>query len=178
MLFAPPSSVLAKQENRNHSRQSGLELAEDIDFQRREWTAQRLGWVLMGLLVLAAIAGLFGAGPLSNSSAERDGLRLEYDRFGRLQQSMSLRLHFSGDERESAAVFISRQYLASVQIENITPQPQRVESDVDWLIYSFLTRQRAGGATFHLKPEKFGLLSGQARLEQGEPISFRQFIYP
>jgi hypothetical protein len=175
MAFAPPPAVLAKQEDKINRE---LQLAEDLSFQRREWTAQRVGWVVLGLVLLAALAGLFGVGPLSNSSTERDGLRLEYERFARLHQPLSLRFHFSGDRQDSAAVSLSRKYLAAVQIEHISPQPEKVEADVDWLIYSFSTRQGAGGATFHLKPEKFGTLSGEAKLARGEPLSFRQFIYP
>jgi len=153
-----------------------LQLIEDMAFQRREWTMQRLGWAVMSLLVLAAAAGLFGGGPLSSSSAESDGLRLEYERFARLDQPTTLRFHFSADGRDSATVSISRKYLDGVEIEHIMPQPVRVESDRDWLIYSFTAR--VGAASFHLKPEKIGTLAGEAKLGQGKPISFDQLIYP
>jgi hypothetical protein len=169
---------LANQKNKSHSRRGGLQVAEDMDFQHREWTAQRFGWAMMALLLVAAIAGLFGAGPASNSSVERTGLRLEYERFVRLQKPTSLRFHFTGDRPTPTTLSISREYLASVQVENITPQPEKVELDAGWLIYSFSTRQHPGTATFHLQPEKFGMLFGEARLAEGEPISFRQLVYP
>jgi hypothetical protein len=178
MVFAPAAPVLVEQQNRSDSQHRGLEIPEDMDFQRREWTAQRFGWGVMALLLVTALAGFFGVGPVSHSSAERDGLRLEYERFGRLRHPTTLRFHFSVGERDSATVFVSRKYFSSVQIENVTPHPEKIESDLDWLIYSFPIRQRSGGATFYLKPERFGTLSGEARLAQGEPISFRQFIYP
>ena len=63
-----------------------LELHQDPRFTRRIAAIQRAGWVVMGLVIAAALLGLFGAGPLSRATAEAaDGtLRLEYDRFGRL----------------------------------------------------------------------------------------------
>lgn len=45
-----------------------LEIEEDLRLQHRLWTAERVGWLMVGVLVLAALAGLFGTGPLSLSS--------------------------------------------------------------------------------------------------------------
>ncbi len=42
-----------------------LEVAQDRTFQRRSWTIQRVGWVVMLLVAAAALAGLTGSGPLS-----------------------------------------------------------------------------------------------------------------
>ncbi|WP_324277336.1 hypothetical protein [Blastococcus brunescens] len=38
----------------------GLQVADHDAFQRREWKAERIGWVLMVLLVVAALVGLLG----------------------------------------------------------------------------------------------------------------------
>lgn len=175
----PTPPVLARQEDIEAiSLGHGLEVDEDLEFQQREWNVQRVAWGVMGAVVLAAMLGAFGRGPLSNASVERDGLRLDYERFGRAQNPTTLRFHFIAAAQETSRVLISRKYLDAVRIENITPQPQNVEVDGDWLIYSFLTRQGTAAATFRLKPEKLGALSGEARLAQREPISFGQFIYP
>lgn len=146
-------------------------------FQNREWITQRIGWLVIGLLLLAALLGAFGSGPVSSSSVSGPGLRLEYERFGRVQKPTSLRFYLA-DTQETATVWISRHYLHSVQVDHITPQPQKVEYDGHWLIYHFPTRRNPAEIGFHLKPEKFGSLLGEARLAEGEAISFRQFIYP
>ena len=63
-----------------------LEVDEDLPFQRRAWVAQRIGWVLMALFVLAAAVGLLGAGPLSHARIDVPGLMtLEYERFARFE---------------------------------------------------------------------------------------------
>ena len=63
-------------------RVDGLQLEEDASFRRRAWAVQRAGWALMALLLLGAILGLLGSGPLSTATADVPGLmRIEYQRF-------------------------------------------------------------------------------------------------
>jgi len=154
----------------------GVEIDDDVKFQRRVWTAQRVGWVIVGSVIAASLAGLFGTGPVSRASAELAGLRLEYERFGRLQQPTKLRFFISGAQPE-IQIALGRDYLDSVRVEAITPAPLRTEADGRWLVYRF-----AGAApmsvTFNLNPEDFGGLSGMLRTPSGETITFRQFIYP
>jgi hypothetical protein len=180
MIVARTNVVLTKQTNRTSRAGSAkfeLQLEQDLRFQYREWITQRIGWVVIGLVLVTALLGVFGTGPVSSSSVSGPGLRLEYERFGRVQKSTSLRFYLA-DTQEAATVLISRQYLQSVQVENIAPQPQKVESDDHWLIYHFPTRRKPAEIIFHLKPEKLGSLLGEARLADGEAISFSQFIYP
>ena len=46
-----------------------LQIEQDMGFQRTEWVVQRAGWVGMALLILAALVGLLGRGPLSAAVA-------------------------------------------------------------------------------------------------------------
>ena len=66
-----------------HHRVGDLEISQDLTFQRRSWIVQRVGWVMLALLILAALGGLFGPGPLSRARAgPHDGpLWVEYQRF-------------------------------------------------------------------------------------------------
>ncbi|HWF61470.1 MAG TPA: hypothetical protein VN666_14325 [Nitrospira sp.] len=43
---------------------SALEINQDIDVQWQTWTLQRISWAGMALIVLAALAGVFGSGPV------------------------------------------------------------------------------------------------------------------
>ena len=153
-----------------------MEIDSDVKFQRREWIAQRIGWIVIAAVVLAALVGTFGTGPVSRASAQAPGLQLEYERFVRWRQSMKLRCLVSETKPETQ-VAISRDYLDSVQIEQITPPPVQAESAGAWLVYRF-----AGPApmavTFSVKAEEFGYLPGAVRIPDGEAVSFRQFIYP
>lgn len=51
-----------------------LEVPQDLGFQRRACTFERIGWVAMTLVLLAAIVGVWGEGPLAQAEAvSRDG---------------------------------------------------------------------------------------------------------
>lgn len=154
----------------------GVEIDNDVIFQRRVWTAQRLGWLIVGVVIAASLAGLFGTGPLSGASAEMAGLRLEYERFGRLRQSTKLKFLVSSAQHEPQ-IALGRDYLDSVLVQTITPQPVRTEVDGQWLVYRFAGAPPVS-VTFTLNPEEFGGLRGTLRTPSGEIISFHQFIYP
>lgn len=161
-----------------------LEIDQDLEFQRRSWAVQRVGRVVVGLLVLAALLGLFGAGPLSGASAGREGddLRLEYSRFGRLMSPMTLRVHLaeSAARGDKVRLWLSRDYLAGVKVDQVMPEPDSVEAGKDRLTYTFsLTDPSASTeVAFHLEPQTFGPLPGEIGLENGSALGFRQFIYP
>lgn len=66
-------------------RPDGLQLDEHRQFQERFWTIERAAWIVFGMIVIAALAGAFGAGgrlpqqrqrwlaPQSSIRALRDG---------------------------------------------------------------------------------------------------------
>jgi hypothetical protein len=152
-----------------------MEIDVDVPFQRRVWIGQRVGWFVFGILIITALLGFFGSGPMSRASAQGDGLSIEYERFARLQQPTKLRLMLL--TAGPAQVELSHRYFKSVQIEQITPEPSGVESAGEWLIYRF-AGPGPQAVTFHLKPEEFGNLAGSARIAGGNPVEFRQFVYP
>jgi hypothetical protein len=165
-------------------RMGDLEVGEDLDYQHRSWAVQRVGWVVMGLVALAALLGLFGSGPLSNATTgdESKPLWLEYERFARLQAPTRLRIHLrpsnGGDGK--VRVLLNRDYLNGVQIQQVTPQPESVEAGLKQLTYVFQVTEpnQPTAVTFHLQTQQIGLLSGQVGLFGEQPLRFSQFIYP
>ena len=61
-----------------------LQIDEDMDFQHKEWIAERWGWRIMALVLLAGLLGLFGQGPLSDKTVQSGSLLVQYGRFERL----------------------------------------------------------------------------------------------
>jgi hypothetical protein len=161
-----------------------LEIEQDIVFQRREWSAQRAGWALMALTILAALAGLLGHGPLSSATAgsQNDPIWIEHERFERWQAPAQLRLHLGTNSAVDgqARVWLSRDYVEQIQIEQVTPQPDRVEAGPDRITYVFDIGDTSPPAaiTFYVKPQTIGRLAGRAGLADSQPVSFSQFVYP
>jgi hypothetical protein len=161
-----------------------LEIEQDLPFQRREWIAERVGWAGMALVIVAALLGLFGTGLLGKATAgDTEGvLWIEYDRFGRFVAPSTLVVYLGPGAAPQgvARVWLDRRYLESVQIEQVTPEPDNVVAGLDRLIFVFRVAEpgQPTAVKFYLQTEQFGLLTGRAGLAGGEPLRFRQFIYP
>ncbi|HEX8180034.1 MAG TPA: hypothetical protein VF525_10870 [Pyrinomonadaceae bacterium] len=163
-----------------------LEIEQDLPYQERAWRRQRIWWVLLTLLLIAALLGVFGTGVLSRAEA---GARsapvwLEYERFARAQaETNTLRFHLAPAAATNGQVrlWLSRAYLEHVQVLSVTPEPATVETAPDRFIYIFPAPalNAPTAVTFQLEPERLGRLHGQAGLDgSGTGLEFKQLVYP
>ena len=161
---------------------ASLEVDQDLAFQRREWTAQRVGWLVMVALVILALAGLTGAGPLATAEERgaTDALRVEYSRFERVQATTDLRIELATNGADSAQVWIASAYLDGIELQHISPEPVETRGETDRQHFTFAAAE--GGTTvpvtFQFRPKTAGSLSGTVGIPDGEEITFRQFVYP
>jgi hypothetical protein len=152
---------------------------EDPAFQRRMWLGQRVGWVLIAVTVLAGLAGVFGSGPLSSSSAETADLRVEYERFARLQQPTRFKCVFTGTPAK-AEIALNRDFVDAVRVDAIMPTPVQIEAAGEGMVYRFAGSSLAA-VTFDVTPSEFpsefGMLDAIVRTATGT-VAFQQFVYP
>ena len=127
-------------------RAGDLDITQDLDFQRRQWMIQRVGWVTMGLVMIAGLIGLMGTGPLSKTSTgdPDDGLQINFQRFDRRHAPSEMRIDIAGDAiyEGEAQVWIDRRFLDRIELEQVIPEPEDVRSEPNREIYVF----RAGGS--------------------------------
>lgn len=159
-----------------------LQVEEHDVFQRREWTALRIGWALMALFVVAALVGLLGRGPFSWSSATgREGrLQVEYQHF----------THLEADDRVTAVVAaeavtgdsvdfeLAGSWVQSMDISGITPEPEEQVATPYGVRLTFATEpgtELSVGITF--RAGEIGRVDGGVLFE-GETVPFDQFVYP
>lgn len=158
-----------------------IELAEDLGFQERMWRAQRISWVIMGLLALAALLGLFGGGPLAGASAGGRGDPVSvagYERFVRLGSPTALRVRLDPPPgRGEVRLWVGGRYLEGVRLQRITPEPAGARVDSGGVLYTFRTSGGPAVVTFDLEPDRAGLAEGTLRSGGGR-VTFRQLVYP
>ena len=165
-------------------RVGSLEIGQDLDFQRKEWRVQRIGWGVMALIALAALVGLTGNGVLARATAgdPADPLRLEYARFDRMESPSTLEVQIAGDavDGEQIELWVDRDYIQGVLIEKIVPEPQEVRVAADGLHYVFAVDEPGQPVTvsFDLRHTEFGAKSGQIALADGPALDFGQLVYP
>lgn len=161
-----------------------LEIPQDMAFQEREWIAQRIGWIAMLVIVMVALTGLLGAGPLSQATAgdnERP-LQIAFPRFAHVETPTELTIHLKAGAAMSneARIWLSRAYLQDNEVRQVVPPPDRVEAGADRLIFVFQISDPAQEAafTFFIEPQQIGAHSGNVGLDGGATVSFNQFVYP
>ena len=161
-----------------------LEIGQDLEFQRREWTIQRIGWAAMALIALAALLGLFGSGPLSHATAGQEGdpLRLAYARLDRKRSPSDLRLEIAAGTAQEGQVrlWLDRAYLAGLELQQILPEPDQAQASGDRMVYVFQVGDpnQATEVIFQVEHNTFGLKTGRVGLVDGPGLEFRQLVYP
>jgi hypothetical protein len=156
----------------------GLQIDQALNFQRRFERVQRVAWWLLSLVPVAAIAGLFGGGVFSKVTAgsERNGVTVTYERFGRLTADTELELEFARPSR-TTDVAISRAFLGRYDTSDVRPQPLRVRTLADAVVFTFAAA-RAGRATFFLQADAVGSSRGTITVAGGMPVQIAQLVYP
>ncbi|HEX2116197.1 MAG TPA: hypothetical protein VHM01_17470 [Alphaproteobacteria bacterium] len=164
--------------------ESDIQTEADLGLQRRTWRVQRVGWAIFAILVLAALAGAFGSGPLSRAEAgsEASGLRIEYERFARLHAATNLVIR--ADRRlarnDELAVILSGAALQSLELPSTMPPADGTGLAPDSVVLRFRTDRQPGELTvvLHAKPRRMGLLTAQVGLRDGPAHTIRQWVYP
>ncbi|MGE0543685.1 MAG: hypothetical protein AB7R89_26275 [Dehalococcoidia bacterium] len=159
------------------------DVAEDPVFQRRSWVAERAGWVVMLGVLAAGLLGLFGStGPLNRTTAsDADGpLRVEYAPLVRHGAPTALQVAVMPPSAAEVRIVVSRDYLASVRLVDVLPEPERVDLAADAYVFVFSVAE--GGApltiTFEVESQQYWMLRGTIGLADGDPLSITQFVYP
>jgi hypothetical protein len=159
-----------------------LERERDLLFQHREWTIQRGGWLVMMAIIIAALIGLLGGGPLSSATAEAGPLQLQFSRFERRHAPTELEvtLTSSAVSQDQVEVWISTDYLAGAEITSIVPEPEEVSETEDQLVYRFSIDDQTQTPTilFALEYDDPGLTTGRMGVTDGPELTFWQFVYP
>lgn len=161
-----------------------LQIDTDPAYQRRVWRAQRIGWIAFVALMIAALLGVFGAGPLSSTVAgsKADGLWVEYERLARALAPSTLIIHV--DRRPGAGdpvqVMLGGDYVHAAQIESLTPPAASGGAAPDGAVLGFDAPGEGGELRFviHLKFSRPGPVRGQVAVPGRTPLEISHWVHP
>lgn len=159
-----------------------LEVAQDLEFQRREWRVQRIAWAAMALVLLAGLVGLLGSDPLAHASAEADGLTVQYARIVRDHAPFELQFRLAPGTADSGQVdlWIDRALLSKAEIQRIVPQPDSERSDADRVVFTVAVADPNAPAAVivGLDPHDVGGFAAGAGIVDGPQVELAGFVLP
>lgn len=144
------------------------------DFERAEWPVLRIGWLAMGLFLLAGVLGLFGTGLFTERTEGDATLSVRYERYLRYSMSSEINIHTSGLARDSS-LWINSDYLKKAMITSVNPEPESMDQLDGMLRLKFASRFPSD-ITIYLQPEDWGRQELTIRLN-GRKKTIKQFIY-
>src|SRR4051794_22929290 len=131
-------------------------VGEDLEFQRKWWTFEKLVWVVYGLVLLASVLGFFGRGWFAKTQRRSpDGaLTVKYDRIQRTGTPSDLTVIFgqSAIRNGEIRLFVSQSLIAKLGAQRISPQPAKSTIGNGGVTYSFPADQVPASVVFSVEP--------------------------
>jgi hypothetical protein len=154
-----------------------LRFGFDETFEDRWWRLETISWVGMVVFLIAAAAGAFGRGPLSQSRRSTGGVLVEYDRIVRYQAPTRISLTVPATATGSR-IYVGRSLLDRLQLGSVIPPPLGAEPRDDGAVLLFPPHPRSGHITLVEQPATLGVANQQVGLEGQPPVRFRQIVLP
>jgi hypothetical protein len=153
----------------------------DVSHERAVWKIEHWGWAMFALILLSALAGVFGDGPVARAKARNAAIGVEYDRLVRYQAPSTLKVRLARSGNSSMpALSVSQSFIERVEVQHITPEPERVKGAHNSLIYIFDVAQTNEEITVTIgyKPRAYGKTAVRLGRLDGPQLQFTQFFYP
>jgi hypothetical protein len=150
---------------------------EHMRFQRRLWVIERIGWLVLALIVLLALLGLFGSGVLSKSSVGAGSLTVDYARFERATRATRFTFHFAASQGGERRLRLNRTFQRDYEIGSIQPPPARSSADGIDLTFG-VPAGRPADVVIWAHPHSYGTMHFEARADDEPPLKFSVFVYP
>ena len=160
-----------------------FEVGFDSHFEQRWRRAELTGHATMALFLVAALAGLFGRGPLSHHTAgsAASGMTVDFEPVARSQTATQVTLHLANPTQSPTLdVFIGSNSVEPMGLRRIVPEPvdRRVVDGGMVLSVAVPPGTRDGELRLMLQPTALGPNQLVARLAGHAPLRWTQFVAP
>jgi hypothetical protein len=162
------------------TRKHANDFQSELEYHRREWVVQRIGWGAMVVFVGAAALGLFGHGILSDASiGDASVATVKFERFARHASAARIEIAIAPAAAASATVSfeVNASYLNAFEVRSIVPEPRKVETNGERIRFTFDARATPTTIMLVVVPEKIGRKLAVFKVADRE-LRFEQFIYP
>lgn len=162
-----------------------LDLGADDEWESRWARLQRVAWMIMGIVLLLAIAGVFGRGPVDHATAADNSnqFRVDYAPVILFRTAAVLTLHLSPSLAgwdHLVHVRASTTLLGPLQIQRVEPQPAQWEAGASGPEMAFRVSSASGEKTVELEiqPGAVGLFNLSLAAGKYPPVTMRELVLP
>jgi len=156
-----------------------LEIEQDHKFQKTSWKLQKAGTIFIILVILTALTGLIGSGPLSFRKINHENISIEYPAITRFSHPEQIKIRIYNPEGDTIKLLISRSYLSEVNIDGIIPEPVEESVYMDYIQFSFLLDNNYNNdILFDLQFRTSLNLKGEWGIKDKDLITINHFIFP
>jgi hypothetical protein len=159
----------------------GLQIDDDHGFERADWRAQRIGWTIMAVILVLAVAGVLGRGRLSRERIPLGaGDTLAVETVTRHNAPAELRLKLRSVSANSLFVDISRAFLDDVEVRSVSPEPTDIVPHARSTRYVFAADGSSGPIelVFVYAPNGYWRNGGWISVAGSAPVAFSQVVLP
>ena len=157
-------------------------IGEDLNFQERWWTFEKIIWSVFVLILLADVLGLFGRGWLAKAKAggADSGMMVDYERVERASTPSIMDIHLQPDAVAGGAVrlFVSDTVVKQLGNMRVAPQPQSSEIGNKGITYTFPVNGMPAEVQFALEPSFPGVHEFTLQIAGKTPVNGRVVVVP
>lgn len=147
-----------------------------------EYVFRQVGFIVLMAIIVAAIAGLFSKGIISDSQKTNSAqsLTVSYERFGRRETEFPVQMTFPVKTAGEYVLSLTSEASDAYEPGSVWPQPDRMFSrgNTFYFVYQDLKVSEKFTVLLYLTPSQAGRLDNVIRLNHEPDVRFWQFIYP
>lgn len=151
-----------------------MEINEELEMHEKGWIIQRVGWVILLLIMAAGALGLFGEGWLSDQTPSNGDVKVEYQRFYRYESEMKILIE---SRRHISTVSLPQQYIKDFRLLRFEPEPENNTTNNGEVTFNFLPAQNQV-VTVYIIPKTYGSIEGTLKVNGTINFNLHHFIYP
>jgi hypothetical protein len=164
-------------------RSDDTDIIEDPEFEQKWFRFERLSWVLLTALLIAACLGLLGPGRLSTRRVETDsaGFQVEYPALVRARTTNEIRVRLNAPESAGGkfSLLVSGERTGRAPVTQSTPGASGQEPLAHATRYQYTVPPGASAEiVFTQRPQGLGPAWTRIALDGGAHVDLNQFVLP
>lgn len=157
-----------------------LDIDEDIQHEKLKWKIERISWIILIVILLLALAGGLGAGPISSKLIGTGSFSLKYLLINRYEAPAEIKIETRFIPREDFTIWINDSFIKETAELSVNPNPKSYYVQNGNAIFVFEENEKNGSPvaiTFQFNHQRAGIFNLRAGIGK-DYIETTQVVLP